>query len=92
MGCYTVPTIAAIVHYLMRKRGLDGEHHRWLNLLFAGGAIFGIVDHAWNGELLAFSVSDVMLGVVITFTILAAWSVVVVTDKIKLKQEIKASQ
>ena len=54
MGCYIVPVVAAIIHYFFRKKipsWKNNTHHDWLNLLFIGGAIFGVIDHLWNGEL-----------------------------------------
>ena len=83
MGCYAVPAAAAIIHYYMRKKNpnLQTKQHKWLNLLFIGGSIFGIVDHIWNGDLLSFSWSDILLGFVITATIMLSWGVMVYYDK-----------
>lgn len=91
MGCYTVPAAAAIIHYVMRKKNpawLASKEHKWLNLMFVGGAIFGVVDHAWNGELLAFSVSDLLLGVVITLTIIASWGIMLLAEKHATTQKV----
>ena len=83
MGCVTIPAIAACVHYFMRKKKPEwkaSQKHKWLNLLWAGGAIFGIIDHAWNKELFMISpnlFSDLMLGVTITVVIYLAWLYVV---------------
>ncbi len=55
-----------------------------------GGAIFGIVDHAWNGELFMISpnlFADLMLGVTITLVIFMTWFVVLASDKAAHKQE-----
>ena len=84
MGCYTIPLAAAIGHYALRHRVKDWKNsrkHRQLNLLLAGGSIFGVVDHFVNGELFAFSVRDMLLGVAITAAILVFWGVMVATDK-----------
>lgn len=82
MGCYTVPLVAAGAHYLMRRRNnWNDKHHKLLNLLLLGGAIFGVVDHAWNKELFAFSYHDLLLGVVITFSIFIVAGVVMLADK-----------
>ena len=88
MGCYTVSAVAALVHYIMRKRGrkMDDKHQKLLNYMLAGGAIFGIVDHIWNGELLAFSLSDLALGFVILLVILVSWKLMVVFDRAPVKQ------
>ncbi|MBW2999370.1 hypothetical protein KY339_01750 [Candidatus Woesearchaeota archaeon] len=93
MACYAIPTIAAIVHYISRKKiptWKKSTHHSWLNLLFAGGAIFGVVDHLWNGELFAVTIADMMLGLTITAAIFIAWAGIVAVDKAKIKQTTKA--
>ena len=98
MVCYAIPTTAAVIHYFMRKNNPKigkSIQHRWLNLLLVGGAIFGIVDHAWNGELLLFGPNlfmDLALGAVITLAIVIAWQVMVLYDKVSSKSENKVSQ
>ncbi len=93
MGCFAIPTAAAVIHYFMRKKKPEWKHnaqHKWLNLLWAGGAIFGVVDHAWNGELFMISpnlFSDLMLGVTITIVIYLAWLYVVHSSKAKVATE-----
>ncbi len=88
MGCYTVPLLAAGIHYVMRKRnGWDDKYNKVLNLLFVGGAIFGVVDHAWNRELFAFSLHDVLLGVVITMSIVLFASGFILVDKVRTAHE-----
>ena len=73
---------AAIAHYFYRKQhprfkfSLD---HMWLNVLLAGGAIFGLVDHIWNRELLSFSWGDMALGAFITMTLFAVWGIATVS-------------
>ena len=87
MVCYIVPAAAAIVHYGLRRniRGWSKSiHHFWLSLLLAGGAIFGVVDHLWNGDLFIIGeepLIDVMLGVTITAAILVAWAIIVTLKK-----------
>jgi len=91
MVCYIIPTVAAISHYFMRKKIPSMKHnaqHSWLNLLLVGGAIFGVVDHLWNGELFMFGgnlVMDLALGVAITLAIFVAWKLIVVFDKLSKK-------
>ena len=98
MVCYTVPLIAALVHSGMRKKVTSlnkSAHHLWLSMLLAGGAIFGVVDHLWNGELFLIGkniVSDLLLGVTITTVIFVSWVIVVALDKIKTKKEVKTTQ
>ena len=87
MVCYAVPAVAALIHYASRKKVKAlklNVHHVWLSLLLTGGALFGIVDHLWNGELFLISkniVSDLMLGVAITAVIFVGWSITVVMSK-----------
>ena len=84
MGCYTIPAAAAIIHFFVRKSKpslKNNKYHLWLNQLFLGGAIFGVVDHWWNGELLAFSARDMLLGVVITLVTIAIWGYITLTAK-----------
>ena len=78
MVCYAVPTIAAFVHHFVRSK--DDQKQKSLNLLLLGGAIFGLVDHLWNGQLLFIGpniLSDILLGFAITLTTIAAWAVMV---------------
>ena len=95
MVCYTVPMAAAVAHFVMRKNitnWKENTHHLWLNLLLAGGAIFGLVDHWWNGELFYIGkniLMDISLGVAITVAITAIWAVIYVTDKAKSSKPIK---
>lgn len=86
MVCYIVPLIGAMVHFGARRR-VEGwrtsVHHLWLNLLLAGGAVFGVVDHLWNGELFLFGGNlawDLLLGVTITVTMVAVWAVIVLAS------------
>lgn len=51
MACFTVPTTAAIVTTLMRKKVPAKYHFEWLNLMLWGGSIMLILDHIINGEL-----------------------------------------
>jgi len=95
MVCYAVPAVAAIVHYGLRKTKSSWKKSTsqlWLSLLLSGGAIFGIVDHLWNGELFLFGenlILDLLLGVTITFTIIIAWFIVVNLKKTSLEKPLK---
>ena len=95
MVCYSIPAVAAIVHYFMRKKipsMKNNPHYLWLNLLFVGGAIFGVVDHLWNGELFMLGekpILDLALGVTITLVILVVWKLIVVYDKLSTKNSNK---
>ncbi len=96
MVCYTVPLIAAISHFFMRRNITslkNSINHRWLSLLLAGGAIFGLVDHWWNGELFLLGENiliDLMLGVTITIAIVFVWAVIILLNKSKQQKNIKA--
>jgi hypothetical protein len=96
MVCYVIPAVAAIAHHISRKKipSMNNTHHLWLGLLLVGGALFGIVDHLWNGELFLIGsniVSDLLLGTTITLTIIVAWGIVVLLDK-KTKKATKITQ
>jgi hypothetical protein len=95
MVCYAVPAIAAVVHYATRRNNISWKtsvHQIWLGLLLLGGAIFGIVDHLWNGELFLIGdniVSDLLLGVAITVSIIVIWAIIVTLDKTANKTPVK---
>ena len=81
--CYTVPAASAIVTTVIWNRTKDVKLW-WLNLMFWGGAFFGVIDHLWNGELLLISeniISDLSLGVVITSAIYVGWKIIIAMSK-----------
>ena len=86
MVCYIVPTVASVIEYVRnRKIKQKPPHKNWLNLMFLGGALFGIIDHLWNGELFLIGanwVSDLTLGFTITAGIIGSWGLMVYTPKI----------
>jgi hypothetical protein len=95
MVCYVVPTAVAIIHGIMRKNTTtlkNNVHHLWLNLLLVGAAIFGLVDHWWNGELFfigEYIYMDILLGVVITTAVFIIWKIFVTIDKSKINKLVK---
>ncbi len=95
MVCYTIPTIAAIVHYILKRNIVgwkESAKHFWLSLLLAGGAIFGVIDHWWNGELFLIGeepLIDLMLGITITVAIFVAWVVIVTLNKTVVRKPTK---
>lgn len=97
MACYIIPVVAAIVHGISRKRTKlfrNDEKQKWLSLLLTGGAIFGFVDHLWNGELFISKNlgKDLMLGVTITLTIFMVWGILIASEKLKKYYELKHAQ
>ena len=97
MVCYAVPTVAAIIHYATKKN-ISGwktsVHHLWLTLLLLGSAIFGIVDHLWNGELFLIGENigyDLLLGSVITIVTIVVWAIIVIVDKKINKSTVKTT-
>jgi len=92
MVCYVVPVAAALVHYGLRKNVKklnESPRQSWLTLLLAGGGMFGVIDHLWNGELLLLGpnlLADLALGTAITVGIFCLWEVLVVRDKIIAKK------
>ena len=96
MVCYTVPMAAAVAHIFMRRNitsWRESTHQLWLSFLLVGGAIFGLVDHWWNGELFLIGeniLMDISLGVAITLAIVVSWVVIQLLDKTKAKKTVKA--
>lgn len=81
--CYTVPLAGAMITSIAWKRRRDVKLW-WLNLMFYGGVIFGVIDHLWNGELFLISeniLKDLLLGVVISLGIIFSWSLTLVFSK-----------
>lgn len=73
--CYVGPLSGAIIASILWKRTKSHKMF-WLNLLFWGGALFGVIAHLLNGELFLISEDvfrDLLIGGVITGAILAAW-------------------
>ncbi len=86
MVCYIVPLVATLIGFTSRKashnRGVQGF---WLNIMLFGGALFGLVDHFWHGELFLIGAnwaSDLALGGAITLGITAGWGVIVFKSRI----------
>ncbi len=81
--CYAVPVAGAVVTSFLWKRKKEVKLW-WLNLMFYGGALFGVIDHLWNGELFLISENlarDLLLGVVISLGIVGFWFMIVVLSK-----------
>lgn len=77
--CYAAPLVGAVVTTVAWSKTKSVKIW-WLTLLFYGGALFGVIDHLWNGELFLISekiVSDLMLGLAITAITLITWGIVV---------------
>lgn len=82
--CYAAPLVGAFVTSVAWKKTRSVKIW-WLNLMFYGGALFGVIDHWWNGELFLISeniVSDLLLGVTITAVILLSWGIAVICSKL----------
>ena len=82
--CYIAPVMGAVVTSVVWSKTKSIKVW-WLNLMFYGGALFGVIDHLWNGELFLISgniVSDLLLGVTITAIILVSWGVMVRCSKV----------
>jgi hypothetical protein len=81
--CYTVPLAGAVATSIVWRKTKNVKVW-WLNLMFYGGALFGVIDHLWNKELFLISkniISDLLLGVTICAFILLFWVVIVVLSK-----------
>lgn len=86
MVCYIVPLMATLLAFTGRRAshssGLNGFY---LNIMLLGGALFGLVDHAWSGELFLLGAnwaSDLALGGAITLGITAGWGIIVFKTRI----------
>jgi hypothetical protein len=85
MGCYIIPLMATLVQYGMRKKipALAASPRQgWLTMMLGGASVFGVIDHAWNGELLMVSANpgwDLALGAVITAAVCGIWALVTAT-------------
>ena len=82
--CYTAPLAGAIVSNTIWSRTKSVKVW-WLTLMFYGGALFGVIDHWWNGELFLISdkiASDLLLGVTISAIILVVWGIMVKLTKL----------
>ena len=84
MVCYAIPRAVAIFGLIAHKKfGFNGKHSDWFVLLFSGGALFGVIDHLWNGELFLFGenlLMDLLLGIAISIGITVTWAVIVLID------------
>ena len=81
--CYAFPTAGAVITTAVWSKTKSVKVW-WLSLLFWGGALFGVIDHLWNGELFLISeniVSDLWLGVAISVAILVCWAAMVFASK-----------
>ncbi len=82
--CYVAPVIGAVAAAAAWRKTKNVKTW-WLVLMFLGGALFGVIDHLWNGELFLISdniVSDLLLGLTITATILVIWGVTLVSSRV----------
>lgn len=91
MVCYVIPLIASLVGTL-RRMSLKRRHPKnsythsfWLNIMLLGGALFGVIDHLWHGELFLIGQNwmfDLALGSTITAGIIGSWGVIVYKNDI----------
>lgn len=86
MVCYAIPLAAGIINAVRRKTFHKKDQEGfWLNLLFMGSSIFGVIDHLWNGELFLVGpniASDLALGATITTGVFVSWGIIVRKEKI----------
>ncbi|MBN2330551.1 MAG: hypothetical protein JXC85_01940 [Candidatus Aenigmarchaeota archaeon] len=86
MVCYIVPLVATVIGSAHRKA--SGSHDAkgmWLNIMLLGGALFGLIDHAWNAELFLISANwmlDLALGATITTGIFVSWGVIAFRERL----------
>lgn len=81
MVCYILPLTVGLISALRRKAlGKHDIEGFWLNLMFLGAALFGVIDHWWNGELFLIGANwmmDLGLGATITAGVLISWKFIV---------------
>ncbi len=87
MGCFIIPAVVTLGHYVARKKVPSWKNsmdHVWLNLMLLGGALFGFVDHVWHGEALlsGSSINDLLLGVIVTMVTIASWIMIIALRRI----------
>ena len=86
MVCYIVPLAATVVGVIHRKSMNKHDANGFLlNIMLLGGALFGVIDHAWNGELFLLGANwfmDMALGGTITLGIFASWGVIAFKDRL----------
>jgi len=84
MVCYVIPLITGIISTVRWGKQKGGPAGWWLNLLLYGGAMFGVVDHFWNGELFLIGnapMLDLLLGATITAAIFGGWGIIYTVAK-----------
>ena len=82
--CYAEPLLGAAISAFAWKKTKSVKVF-WLMLMFCGGTMFGLIDHLWNGELFCLPkelVSDLLLGAVISISILIVWTALVLASKV----------
>jgi hypothetical protein len=81
--CYIIPIGGAIVSSILWHKKREMKIW-WLNLMFLGGALFGVIDHIWNGELFTSQniIKDMSLGVIISLSILVSWLIIMALSKV----------
>jgi hypothetical protein len=85
MVCYIVPLVATIMGTVHRKSLHKHDvHGLWLNIMLLGGALFGLIDHAWNAQLFLSAnwMMDMALGGTITAGIFVSWGIIAFKDRL----------
>lgn len=81
--CYLGPVMGAIATTAAWRKTKSVKLW-WLTLMLYGSALFGVIDHLWNGELFLISenlAGDLLLGVIITAITLIIWGTIVLRNK-----------
>jgi|GEM_PF-561444 len=88
MVCYAVPLAAAATLSVCRRSSasswLRSAQGFWLNIMMLGGAVFGLVDHLFAGELFVLTsawMTDMLIGGAITAGIAGCWGVLVLSRR-----------
>ena len=80
MSCYIVPLVQAAVTSVCRhagvKSGFIGRNLASLEKMLWGGSVMLVVDHAINGELLAWTPLEMLtVGVPMSLVLTAVWAI-----------------
>jgi len=97
MACFLVPTGAAIVTTVMRKKVSEKYHFNWLNSMLWGGVVMLAVEHISHGEVVFYppfltaGLPEVLpemlrVGVPMTLIIFLIWGVMVAVAAIASKR------
>jgi hypothetical protein len=101
MACFIVPTGAAIITTVVRKKVPEKYHLDWLNSMLWGGVAMLAVEHVAHGEVVPYppfltaGLSEVFpemmrVGVPMTLAIFLVWGIMITVAAMISKKEMYA--